>query len=233
MGGRSGPMLHTLWHRFLRLFFRLLYNELAWTYDVVAWVVSMGRWRAWARTTLPHLRGSRVLELGHGPGHLLVALEECGLAPVGVDLSPHMGRQAKVRLLHAGARVPLVRARAQALPFQAASFESIVATFPTDYIIDPRTLGQLARLLKPTGRLVVATSARFEGQGLLARLLSWLYEVTGQGESEPGAFSSRLANAGLSCRTVWEDVDDTEVMVVIAKKTSRGRRRPEGTDSSR
>jgi len=218
LGERPGTMLRTLWHRFLRLFFRLLYNELAWTYDVVAFVVSLGRWRAWGRTTLPHLQGGRVLELGHGPGHLLVSLEERGLAPFGVDPSPHMGRQAKVQLLRAGASVPLVRARAQALPFRAASFESIVATFPTDYIIDPRTLGQVTRLLKPTGRLVVAAAARFEGKGPLARLLSWLYEVTGQKEPEPGAFSSQLTNAGLSCRTVWEDVDDTEVMVVIAKK---------------
>lgn len=219
MNGRPGTMLCALWHRFLRLFFHLLYNELAWTYDAVAWVVSLGRWRSWGRTTLPHLRGSRVLELGHGPGHLLVALEERDFAPVGVDRSASMGRQAGARLLQAGVRAPLVRARAQALPFQTASFDSVVATFPTDYAIDPRTLNEVRRLLKPAGRLVVAAAVRFEGEGLPARLLAWLYEVTGQGEPDADGFAPLLANAGLSCRTVWEEVGGTEVMVVVAERT--------------
>jgi len=213
-------MLRAVWRRFLRLFFRLLYNELAWTYDAVAWIVSLGQWRNWGQTTLSHLRGERVLELGHGPGHLLVALNERGFAPVGVDLSSTMGRQAKAELIEAGANVPLVRARAQALPFRAASFDSIVATFPTDYIVDRRTLSQVTRLLRPMGRLVVAASARFEGRGLRATFLSWLYEITGQGEPEPGGFASRLADAGLTCRVVWEDVGRTEVMVVIAHRQS-------------
>jgi len=226
-------MLRTIWHRFLHLFFRLLYNELAWTYDAVAWLVSFGRWRAWGRTTLPHLKGPRVLELGHGPGHLLVALDARGFAPVGVDLSASMAREAEARLLRAGASVPLVRARAQALPFHADSFDNVVATFPTHYVIDPRTLRQVARLLKPAGQLVVAASTRFEGQGALARFMAWLYAVTGQGEPEPGLFASRLGAAGLSCLTVWESVGDTQVMVVIANKTSQAGRRPEGTASCR
>jgi ubiquinone/menaquinone biosynthesis C-methylase UbiE len=213
-------MWRTLWHRFLRLFFRLLYNELAWTYDAVAWLVSLGRWRAWGRTTLAHLQGSRILELGHGPGHLLKALQERGFEPFGVDLSARMGRQARERLKRAGAEASLVQARAQALPFRAASFDSVVATFPTDYIIDPRTLGQVQRLLKPKGRLVVATAVRFKGEGVLSRFLAWLYDVTGQGEPHPDAFTSRFANAGLSLQTMWEEVGDSEVMVVIAARTS-------------
>ena len=71
----------------LGFFFRQLYNELACTYDLVAWVVSLGQWKAWGRTAIPHLPGKRVLELGHGPGHLLVAMAERGLTPVGLDLS--------------------------------------------------------------------------------------------------------------------------------------------------
>jgi hypothetical protein len=30
--------MRRLWWAFVRLFFRLLYNEFAWTYDLVAWV---------------------------------------------------------------------------------------------------------------------------------------------------------------------------------------------------
>ncbi|MGD1994820.1 MAG: hypothetical protein PVI59_16625, partial [Anaerolineae bacterium] len=64
--------MRRLWWAFVRVFFRLLYNQCAWTYDLVAWVVSLGQWNAWGRTAMPHLSGGRVLELAHGAGHLLV-----------------------------------------------------------------------------------------------------------------------------------------------------------------
>ncbi len=140
--------MRRLWWTFLRFFFRQLYNELACTYDLVAWVVSLGQWRAWGRTAIPHLPGKRVLELGHGPGHLLVAMAERGLTPVGLDLSPHMGRLAQRRLRRAQSSIPLVRAQTQDLPFSAGCFDSAVATFPTEFILNLATLREVARVLR-------------------------------------------------------------------------------------
>jgi len=141
-----------LWWAFLRLFFRLLYQECAWAYDLVAWLVSLGQWKAWTCTALRHLGGRRVLELAHGPGHLLVAMAAGGLDPVGLDLSPYMGRLARKRLRSAGVAVPLVRARAQALPFCDGCFDSAVATFPTEFILAPTTLRETARVLRSPQR---------------------------------------------------------------------------------
>ncbi|NIV35557.1 MAG: class I SAM-dependent methyltransferase, partial [Anaerolineae bacterium] len=45
--------MRRLWRASLRLFFRLLYNQCAWVYDLVAWVVSLGQWNAWGRTAIP------------------------------------------------------------------------------------------------------------------------------------------------------------------------------------
>lgn len=203
---------------FLRLFFRLLYHDLAWSYDAVAWLVSLGQWRAWGRTTIDHLRGKRILELGHGPGHLLAALERQAFNPVGLDPSPQMGRQARRRLREAGLSVPLVRARAQALPFRARCFDAVVATFPTGYILDPRSLEEVTRTVRPGGRLVVALGARFEGEGLVASFLTWLYDVTGQSEPSPDAFVRWLEEMGLSSRLVREQVGRTTVHLIIAEK---------------
>ena len=44
--------MQRLWWRFVRFGFRLLYNEFAWTYDFVAWVVSFGQWKAWGPMVL-------------------------------------------------------------------------------------------------------------------------------------------------------------------------------------
>src|SRR5512144_2064080 len=107
----------------LRFGFRLLYNELAWTYDFVSWSVSMGQWRAWQRTALPYLYGGRVLEVGHGTGNMLLDLLSLGFTPVGLDLSRGMGRIARRKLRRvSGTRAPaaplapLVRGRVEALP---------------------------------------------------------------------------------------------------------------------
>ena len=63
------------WRSLLRFGFRLLYHELAWTYDLVSRVVSLGQWRTWQRTALEHLaarRGDPILELAHGTGDLQI-----------------------------------------------------------------------------------------------------------------------------------------------------------------
>jgi ubiquinone/menaquinone biosynthesis C-methylase UbiE len=202
----------------VRAFFRGLYNQFAWTYDLVAWAVSMGRWTAWGRTAIPHLQGRRVLELAHGPGHLLVAMGRDGLTPVGLDLSPHMGRLAKRRLRRSGLPVPLVRARAQALPFRDGCFDSAVATFPTDFILDPATLADTARVLRPDGRLVVAASARLRGRDPLSLFIEWLYRVTGQRRPLLDPRQALARRAGFALRTVWEQVGRSDVMLILAQK---------------
>jgi len=78
-------------------FFNLLYHPFAWTYDLVAAIVSLGRWQDWLMQAMPYLSG-RVLEIGFGPGHLQVALNEAGMQAFGLDESRQMGRQARRRL---------------------------------------------------------------------------------------------------------------------------------------
>jgi len=210
--------MRRLWRVFLGLFFRLLYNELAWTYDLVAWMVSLGQWQAWGRTAIPHLREDRVLELAHGPGHLLATMAERGLVPVGLDLSLYMGRLAKQRLGKGDLAVPLVRARVQALPFRDGAFDSAVATFPTEFILDSATLREAARVLRPAGRLVVVAWVRLGERDPLSRFIGWLYRVTGQGEPVPSSKEATIVEAGFAPRTAWERVGRSEVMLVVAEK---------------
>src|SRR5260370_38001805 len=82
----------------LRVCFSLLYNQLAWTYDGVSWLVSAGQWRNWQRSALPFLPGRPVLEVAHGTGNLLLDLASLGLEPIGLDLSPAMSRIASRKL---------------------------------------------------------------------------------------------------------------------------------------
>ncbi|MCS6844103.1 MAG: hypothetical protein NZ528_07260, partial [Caldilineales bacterium] len=45
-----------------------LYNEFAWAYDAVAWLVSGGRWDRWRRLALDYVVGQPILEVGFGTG---------------------------------------------------------------------------------------------------------------------------------------------------------------------
>jgi ubiquinone/menaquinone biosynthesis C-methylase UbiE len=187
----------------IRFGFHLLYNQLAFSYDLVAWLVSFGEWAAWRRTAGPFLQPGPTLELGHGTGGLLADLTAEGLAPVGLDLSPAMGRIARRRLVRRKQPARLVHGRAEALPFPRASFANVVATFPTEFILNADTLASIHRVLRPGGRLIIVVMGYLQGPGALRRLVSWAYRVTGQRHiPEPDPLET-LAGAGFSAK--WQD----------------------------
>jgi ubiquinone/menaquinone biosynthesis C-methylase UbiE len=178
-------MMQKLWINLVRLGFRLLYYEMAWTYDVVSWAVSLGHWRKWQQAALPFVQGQRVLEIGHGPGHMLLALRQLGYEVVGLDLSPQMGRMARMQV---GDAVALVRGSVQGLPWGSAVFDTVFSTFPTNYIVDPVTIAEVKRVLRGNGRLVIVPEGHLTNTGWLYSLIEWLFKITGQ-RSEPFDFS--------------------------------------------
>ncbi len=216
-------MMPTPFRRFIRFAFHLLYNQLAFTYDVVAWLVSFGQWQAWGCTALDRVRGPRVLELGHGPGHLLIELGRGGRhQPIGIDLSPHMIAQAQRRIKRAGFSIPQVRCRVEALPFRSGTFDSAVSTFPTEYIANPRTLAEVARVTNEHGRLVVVLGAQFGQHTASTRFVDWLYRITGQREPSVEAEPDLFEQLNLSARVETEVVGGSTVTIVVADKVTPG-----------
>lgn len=215
-------MLRSVRRRFLRFGFYLLYNPLAFAYDFVAAAVSLGQWQTWARTALDRVRGPRVLELGHGPGHLLIALARSGRKPIGLDLSPNMIAQAQRHIRRSGLSIPQVRCRVQALPFRSGAFDSVAATFPTEYIAEAATAREVARVTNAHGRLVVVLGAQLGGRGVSSRAIEWLYRITGQHEAPIDAESTVYDQAGLSTRIEVVPVGASEVALLIADKDQAG-----------
>ena len=182
----------------LRLFFRLLYHEFAITYDLVAATVSFDRWKDWVMSVLPFIQGKRILEIGHGPGHLQQALLSQGMVAVGIDASPQMGHLAQRNLRKrassaapngsshspvspsAYTQINLTRGLAQHLPFPNETFNTVVATFPAEYIFDPTTLIEARRVLVQDGRFVILPGATITGRSGIDRLLAWIFQVTGE-----------------------------------------------------
>jgi ubiquinone/menaquinone biosynthesis C-methylase UbiE len=108
-----------------------------------------------------------------------------------------MGRQGRRRLHKKKLPANLIRAKVQDLPLDTAVFHTVLSTFPTDYIVDPKSLAEIYRVLDGNGRLVVVPEGHLTGRGLLHRLIDWLFRITGQ---RSGAF-------GVDETHIWPDPD--------------------------
>jgi ubiquinone/menaquinone biosynthesis C-methylase UbiE len=204
--------------RLLRLFFHLLYHQFAWTYDLVAATVSLGRWQTWVMSTMPYL-GGRVLEIGCGPGHLQLALHSRRFPAFGLDESTQMSRQAARRLRRQGFPVNLIRGCAQHLPYPDKLFGSVVSTFPSEYIFDPRTLSEIRRILVPGGKLVILPAAWITGPGFLERLAAGLFRLTGQAgplQALLPSIKTRLHGSAFELRHELVEYPGSRVLVIIA-----------------
>ena len=231
----------------LRLFFRLLYHQFAFTYDLVAAAVSFNRWKDWVISVIPFIEGNRILEIGHGPGHLqriLLTLRHSSgqarnLVAVGIDESAQMGHLAKRNLTRrsssqssqpasipyssplAYTQINLARGIGQHLPFRNESFDTVVATFPTEYITDPGTLAEVKRCLSNEGRFIVLPVAWPKN-----RFLDWLFKITSQSPTEAmEVVKSRLrepfVHAGFKTEIQTVDVQSSTLLIVLATKPSR------------
>ena len=174
--------------RLCKLAFESLYGPLAWAYDWVSRTFFMGQWRLWQKSAIPHLEGPRVLEVGMGTGDLQADLMAAGFEVWGIDASAQMLRQARAKARRMGLFTDRVLlARAQALPFPAALFNSAVSTFPSEYIADPRTLAELRRVLVPGGALVIVPGGWLKPKGARGRTLEGIAMAVYGYESRPGA----------------------------------------------
>ncbi|NIM96078.1 MAG: methyltransferase domain-containing protein [Anaerolineales bacterium] len=183
------PPVGQLIQKFLRFFFHHLYTTIAWIYDFVAMVSSVGQWRTWQQAGVDAIQQGTVLELGYGTGHVLLNFFKGGIIPFGADPSRQMAGITKRRLRKAGFEPRITLATAQTLPFPSETFDSIISTFPSDYILEQSTLAEAWRVLVPKGRFVIipgiAKITGYPERGLsilsvLDRAASLLYRTTGE-----------------------------------------------------
>ena len=134
---------------------RRIFSGIGATYEKAGALLSFGqdaRWRARLVESVRAAPGDVVLDVATGTGLVARALSErYGCEVIGLDRSADMLGAAAARDGH----IPLVRARAESLPFPDESFDHLTFTYLMRYVDDPAaTMRELARVVRPGGRIV-------------------------------------------------------------------------------
>ncbi len=118
-----------------------------------------------------------LLEIGFGTGYaqkrIIPTLRDgCSVA---VDISPGMAHFTKRKLVKASIanRSNLVCSDSLPLPFQSHIFDTIFSSFTLELFDTPQIpmlLGECRRVLKPTGRLVIASLSKDKPLTVMSRL---------------------------------------------------------------
>jgi ubiquinone/menaquinone biosynthesis C-methylase UbiE len=173
-----------------------LYTRFARLYDLM--VKAFPVWRRWLGHALPEIEGPRVLEVSFGTGWLLTRYAG-RYRTDGVDLNPELIAVARRNLDRTGVRADLRQGRVEALPYPDATFDTVVNTMAfTGYPDGAAAAAELARVLKPGGRLVlIDVNHPRDGNRLGTALVERFYKPFGDLIRDVPAL---LTDAGLNVR---------------------------------
>jgi SAM-dependent methyltransferase len=126
--------------------------------------------------------GSRIVDLGCGPGLLTRDLARLGYAGVGVDTSAAMIRhcQDQAQAANLGASWSYQLGDVECVPLASGSFDAAICSGVIDYLpTDNRLLAEARRLLKPGGRFLLCITNKFGYTVSLSTPLYWLKRLPG------------------------------------------------------
>jgi len=191
-----------------RLLFETLYKN-RYLYRFASTVPFAGQWRVWQRLVMTRIHGHDILELGCGLGDLLADMLEAGYTCRAIEHSPQMVAAARttLRKRNAGLESWVMQGSAQQLPFSDNMFDTIISTFPNEYIFDPATIAEVKRVLRPGGRIIIVEAGTLLSVGYLQPLLLLIhflvYGSTGKSSHRHNQASENIFTAEESPATVF------------------------------
>jgi ubiquinone/menaquinone biosynthesis C-methylase UbiE len=153
----------------LRGIYRAIWGRVvAWGYD---WFLSASEKAGLRERRRELLRGAsgRGLEIGAGTGLNLELWPDSTESIVLSEPDSHMAAQLRKRVAHSPLPAQVVEAPGERLPFEDASFDTVVMTLVLCTAPEPdAVLREVARVLRPGGRLLFLEHVRAEDPKLAA-----------------------------------------------------------------
>ena len=122
------------------------------------------------------LDGLSVLDVGCGDGTLALAVSQHSARQVsGCDPDARMVARAQAQAMHEGRRIDLAVARSQNLPYADQTFDIVICITVLTFISDPDVaIREMARVLRPGGRLLIGDLGKWSYWAARRRIRGWL-----------------------------------------------------------
>jgi ubiquinone/menaquinone biosynthesis C-methylase UbiE len=204
-----------------------VYNRLSRWYDLLSGLAE-GPHRNIGLQQLSAQPGERVLEIGFGTGHQVLAIAQA-VGPTGftygIDISEGMNRITQARTQKAGLsdRVVLTCQDATSLPYSSSFFDALFLSFTLELFDTPEIppfLAECHRVLKSGGRICVVALAKRERDSGAVRLYEWAHKQFPRAVDCRPIFAQRvLSEAGfLPGAIIRRSMFRLPVEVIIARK---------------
>jgi ubiquinone/menaquinone biosynthesis C-methylase UbiE len=146
--------------------------------------------RALAIAAVPH--GARILDVGCGTGRWLRRYGAIGYQPTGLDATPAMLQIARQQ----GTVAPLIAGEAHRLPFTNATFDCVSDITVVQHIqptLQSEALGEMLRVLKPGGKLILMELIRGKGAHIFPRSpQDWIQQAISRGAKQVAWFGQEF-----------------------------------------
>lgn len=173
---------------------RRVFNAIAPVYDRGNVLLSFGLATRWRRLAVESFRANPppyVLDVACGTGDFVIAVLNASPTSevIGLDFSEEMLRLARTKVSIA----TFVQGDVMALPFESGRFDAVTVGFGLRNFVDiPKALSEMARVLKPGGRLVILEATQPGSR--LKQALFTIYQksvapLVGWLTGHPGAYS--------------------------------------------
>lgn len=117
------------------------------------------------------IAGRQVLDVGCGDGFFSITFVKAGGVVTGVDTDEEMLNAARTNAAREDVSAAFIKASAGSLPFPDATFDLVVAVSLLCLVRDRETaLTEMARLLKPGGRIVIGELGAWSLWNILRRV---------------------------------------------------------------
>lgn len=141
-------------------------------YEGITQLVSIGQWEKWQDRVFEDLTGKKILEIGVGPGKLLIRIAKKGYTVTGIELRRGMAYEARRRVKKAGFDVDILQQPVYHLPFKDETFDSIILTFVLAEISDlDRSILEMKRVLKKGGKVIAIAGGMPQDKNIIAKIL--------------------------------------------------------------
>ena len=166
-----------------RSYVRALFATIADRYDLITRILSYGQDARWKKKLVNMAQvsaGERALDLASGTGDIAIAIAGRGAKTIGLDITHRMMQLGRLRAggASSGGAVTFLCGDMADLPFTSAAFDLVTTGYGLRNVPDlDQALDEIARVLKPRGRLLSLDFNRPENPLIRGAYLTYLTVV--------------------------------------------------------